>query len=256
MSRLKRVKAIWFGIALTILITAPANAVVIFDSFGPGDIYNTASAIPITGATSINDREDGGFAFVAPLDGVLSSVTVALAAHQGANAIDIALGEDLTGRPGATLEVFHFIALGPFDGSYHEPLMLTASAPLKRGTTYWLIASTPDSSTYGAWYLNSLGLLGTRALVVRDEPDWNIFDYALPAARIVVTEVPTPSALVLFATGLFCFTGLRRNLVLTAARTWLGPLCRLLAPGQFLTAISRDPDNGGKWGCYDWSGTS
>jgi hypothetical protein len=166
---MRRVRGLFLaaGLALVLAVGWAGDAaadVIVFNNFGAGNSYNTN-----TGWTAGLNQSGGqpgfvpsmGFIVGGGLNVALSEIDFAAGLVTGANSIDLALRTDAAGVPGATLESFHFGSLGPF-GTNNPPLVATSVLHplLMAGTQYWLTMSTPTTTTWAAWNLNSIGDTG------------------------------------------------------------------------------------------------
>lgn len=180
-----------------------AQAVVIFNDFGPGDTYNTSIGYTISVGQPVNIDFDQGNTFT-PLGGTfrLDTVAVAVGLVIGSNALDVWLMTDAGGIPGTVIESFSFSGMGPF-GNLNPPLLANSvlHPVLAAGTPYWLIASMPGPDSWAAWSFNSIGATGPRA-TRQDLGAWVDGNDTMAAFRITGTAVPEPATLFLVGAGL------------------------------------------------------
>ncbi len=177
------------------LLFCPATAtasLIAFDTFGPGDSYNTGARFGVDGNADFQ-----AFQFVPTESGTLDNITVALGrTGTGTSATQFDLFDGTAGALGALLESFvvpNNVAPGTSLGevvtfsSIGKPL-------LNSGQIYWLSYSEPNAAdgSSSLWFFNDQGLSGTRLTSVLSAAT-NV----LPAFRIDLGEVPEPSTILL-----------------------------------------------------------
>jgi hypothetical protein len=205
-------KVAWFFSVLGILFLTfcePGNAfaAIVFDDFGPSDLYSNTSGIGIGGAYG----NEFAMPFTPSSSGYFSEIYTSafLPDTPSATPLTISLFSDNSGEPGSALEdvalvvpVGNTIANAP-----RSPIMGTAlgTTYLDNSLTYWLVASGPTAASIGLDY-SALGLFGLSGTRDNTDPTWLLGDRYLAVYRVVVTEtpstVPIPGALALFASGL------------------------------------------------------
>ncbi len=206
----------WMAAAVLLLAAGQANATVLFNTFGPGDMYNVVGGLTIGGPETFEpdptDWSQGNqFILGGSQSYLLSSIEVAIAhVHDtqgqpvGPDELDVWLMSDDAGQPGSIIETFHLVdQMGVF-GEYNPPLVgVSILHPvLDPGTPYWLIASAPDDDTWAAWCDSQPAVMGLRA--IRNGPvPWAVHgDEIMAAFRISGTAVvPAPGALVMAGLG-------------------------------------------------------
>jgi len=115
---------------------APATApIVVYNSFGPGNSYNTGIVWGITGAsTSYGYRGQAEF-FVPSASGNLSSITLPTYRQSGSGRSNFFVAEDNGFSPGAILESF----LNTANNAHGLLTLSSVSQPLlTAGARYWL----------------------------------------------------------------------------------------------------------------------
>jgi hypothetical protein len=133
---------------LLCLGTAQGTPVALFNTFGPGDIYQNGGTV--VGAVSGGGDYDLGNQFQFPGTDVYQLDTVAVGAtlDTGSNTLDVWLMSDVAGKPGAIIESFHLTgAMQPF-GSINPPVVATSvlHPALTPDTRYWVVLSAPTGT--------------------------------------------------------------------------------------------------------------
>jgi hypothetical protein len=206
--------AVLIFIALAgIVISTPAQ-VVVFNSFGPGNTYDSGILWGISGAsTSYGYRGQAEF-FTPGISGYLSSILLATEREGGSGFSNFYIAQDNgSGIPGTILESFANVLNA--DGLL--TLNSTAKPLLQAGTEYWICDEPTAGNSYNGWYQNSLGYAPGFAFE-RSEWDWS----AVPAEhspnsgvfQVSVTPVPEPAVTGLGALcGCLLFLRLKKSVV-------------------------------------------
>jgi hypothetical protein len=202
-------------LVLTVLLFgAPAWAVPIFDSFGPGDTYQTGIGFGL-GTYADHTNAIQGFSFT-PVGGpfFLDTVEVAAGALDEPNGLLLWLMTDKGGAPGSVIEAFTIPDLVvDFAGSIVSADSLLHPT-LEAGTQYWLMGSAS----------------GPGEVVWLSVAHWNVrataSDQGLPPApitwsllqtsnygafRLSGRVVPEPATALLLACGLAGLAAIRRR---------------------------------------------
>jgi len=199
--------------AILFIAAGQAGADVLFNTFGPGDSYQTAIGwtIGLPPGTPDNFAQGNQFSFTGLQSYRLDSIELAVGLVAGTNQVNVSLMNDAAGLPAAVLEAFSFTdQMGPF-GSNNPPLVGTSVAHplLAPGMNYWLIASA-SNDTWAAWNLSSLGGAGQLARSTNGG-EWSTSENPFAAFRINGTLVPVPGAVLLGVLGLGFAGGLLRR---------------------------------------------
>ena len=198
-----------FVMLLVAMAAVPVHAGVIFNTFGPGDAYQTGTGwtlgYPGTGFSQ-------GDAFTPVSTATLGSVELAVGLVSGPNDLLVWLMSDSSGQPGSVIESWSFSgAMGDF-GYYNPPLVGNSALHplLSGGTQYWLIAGTPTDQTWAAWNFNSIGHTGPHASRT-GSGSWGTDDDTTGAFRISSYEsaIPEPGTWCLVLAGI-ALLGARR----------------------------------------------
>jgi hypothetical protein len=152
-SRLGTVSGVVAILSLSLSIKS-ANAQTVFDSFGPGDTFDTSIAYLIDPIGSL------GFMFTPSFSGPLSSISIALSDNSSVvNSVDVFLTD--SSAPGTlpnTLESWSLAGLPNYSVAYTPSLLASVAHPiLTAGTTYTLYAKSTGDMT---WNRNTLGMTG------------------------------------------------------------------------------------------------
>jgi len=176
--------------------SAVETPVVVFDSFGPGNTYNTGVAWGIYGTGISAGYRGQAEWFVPTISGNLSNFTLATFKVAGTGRSNFFLAEDSgASTPGTILESF-------LERTITANGLMTVnstSAPLlQAGTKYWLCQEPTDASTQNAWFQNNQNYHPGFAYD-RGAWGWSFVEsgFAPPSGvfRVSVTPVPEPSLL-------------------------------------------------------------
>ncbi len=196
---------------VVLIVSGQATAVPIYSTFGPGDSYHAWQAYDIGRPGYGWDRGEQ-FTFGGPCY-TLDSIEIALrqvyieCVPVGVNKIDVWLMTDAGGQPGTLIEGWSFVGEMGIDAK----ILVGDSAlhgVLTPGTPYWLVASTPDASTWAEWPKSLPAVLGTHARKLGSD-DWEVYSNITQGAfRINGTPVippppvvPAPGAVILGSIG-------------------------------------------------------
>jgi hypothetical protein len=183
-----------FLFVTALLAGTAAQAVVIFDNFGPGDAYNP---IPSPYAQYETDWVTSGNLFnqdvftefgTVPTTYYLTSVDLALSSS---GVIDNAYIYLMTGSPipNAIVAVATYTGLPDHMTSWIAPISVPFdSFELIPGENYWINVSTfdiDDSEVH--WGTNPIGMTGYgQYLAVNFDPHWTLYQGPTPAMRVNV----------------------------------------------------------------------
>jgi len=199
------------GLVITLSIGGAAHAAILYDSFGPGDVYDTSSGWTIGGGSR---TETGGFSqalqFMPSLSANVSTVEVALFSVQGGSQVIGMLMTDAGGLPGSVLETFSFVNVVGDPTIYLAAS--SAHASLQAGTPYWFALTAPDlvDDEFG-WNRNvnppfvpNAQRVGSGPWVL-DSPDYR------GTLRVTGVEAPEPASWKLVASALAALAFLPRR---------------------------------------------
>jgi hypothetical protein len=142
-----------WSVALTsFFCVAPALAVtpiVAFNSFGPGNTYNTAIVWGVTGASTSGGYRGQAEFFVPAVSGDLSSITLPTFRQSGSGRSNFFVAEDNGSTPGTILESF----LNTANNSNGLLTLNSVAQPLlTAGLKYWLCDEPADATTVNGWF--------------------------------------------------------------------------------------------------------
>lgn len=183
-------------VAVNGVFVAAGSQVVVYDSFGPGNSYNSGVAWAVSGdSTSGGYRGQAEF-FIPGISGNLAGLQVATYHVSGSTLSNFYIAQDDgNGIPGVVLEAYlnvQNVNGTQSIGSLTHPL-------LQAGQKYWLCDEPATSDAYNGWYQNSQNVINGFAFE-RAEWSWSAFTdtaHSPPSGvfRVTVTPVPEPSGL-------------------------------------------------------------
>jgi hypothetical protein len=188
---------------------ALANAAVIYNTFGPSDVFSHIFGDAVDGPqVSVGNPRAVAFPFTPGFTATFNTAELPLGTTVfglGPNHFQVQLRVDQGGLPGVVLETFDLFNL-PMIFSDPGTVLVTSSVHplLKMGTQYWLAALPVAADTSGTWLLAVPDQRGNGALTPDIGQTWRLNEFGPPliaAFRITGTEVPEPAALTLFGFG-------------------------------------------------------
>jgi hypothetical protein len=159
-----------FSCVLTFVGNTPLGAqepVVLYNTFGPGDIYDYGTGFSVSGHDSRHgDFMNFGFAFVPSTTATLDTIQVAFGGMDSTNnntifTLSLQAANGPLGGPGDLIETFLVTEfVGPF--GFRHPLITLRSRSrplLNAATAYWLVA-TAHADNWVGWNANVLNAKG------------------------------------------------------------------------------------------------
>ena len=187
-------------VALNGVFVATGAQVIVYDSFGAGNSYNSGVAWAVSGASTSGGYRGQAEFFVPGTSGYLAGIQVATIHLSGSLLSNFYIAQDNgSGIPGAILETYSNVvnANGTMSiGSATHPL-------LQAGQEYWLCDEPATSDANNGWYENSQNVANGFAFE-RSEWSWSAITGSVPPSgvfRVTVTPVPEPTAAGLMALG-------------------------------------------------------
>jgi PEP-CTERM motif len=179
------------------ILALPAQATVVLDTFGPGDLANGANWSLTTGVDGLG--QSLAVAFTLPQASIITDVLTSIT---GAGIFNLGIVEG-AGLPSGAF-VFSTALVNPTANSGAAGLNWTLDAG-----AYWLV-SRPNAESFGTW---AGGSQPGNAWAFTSGGAWlSGGDIDAPAARITVTAVPEPGTWALMLGGLaLCTAAARRQ---------------------------------------------
>lgn len=182
-------------------IIRPANALVLFDNFGPRNAYDNTIGWTLGYQAPPYIQGEG---FTPGVSATLNSIEVAINLVNGPNELTLKLMTDDSGKPGSVIEEWAVSgAMGLFGDAFPTFTVTSALNPLlSAGTQYWVVPFV-SSDTHAAWNWNSIGDFGPHAFSSDGGATFNVGVYERGAFRVLGgaggggPEVPEPGTLAL-----------------------------------------------------------
>lgn len=199
--KLIQLAACALGAVNGVFVAAGAQAIV-YDSFGPGNSYNSGVVWAVSGdSTSGGYRGQAEF-FIPGISGYLNYVQLATYHVSGSTLSNFYLAQDDgNGIPGVVLEAY--LSVPNVNGTMS--IRSLTNPLLQAGQKYWLCDEPATSDAYNGWYQNSQNVINGFAFE-RSQWGWSAVGpaYSPPSGvfRVIVTPVPEPSV-----TGLLVLCG-------------------------------------------------
>lgn len=188
------------------LLGQSADASTIYSNFGPGYTYDCCLALNITGSASFFGATNFEAAeFIPAKNASLGQINLPIAQifkfHQG---VRVSLWTRAGAFPDVEIGSWPVVGPLPYGGQSNDRVFSVSGITgihLVAGTKYYLEVepANPASDIWQLWNMNALGLTGT-AFAYNSNTGWITSDAFLLPAFNLLTEVPEPSALGLFAT--------------------------------------------------------
>jgi hypothetical protein len=188
--------------ALTLIGTsnARAQAVNVYNSFGPGNSYNSGVVWAVSGASTAPGYRGQAEFFVPAVSGYLNNIELALYHVSGSTLSDFYLAQDNgSSAPGTILE--SWLNVQNTDGIV--PIISTSPTLLQAGQEYWVCDEPAAANSYNGWWENPKGYEPGFAYE-RSEWGWSFISSPAPPSgtfSVYVNAVPEPSIAVLLLVG-------------------------------------------------------
>jgi hypothetical protein len=186
-----RLAALMFLALISTAVSARAQ-VVVYNSFGAGNTYNSGIVWGVSGASTSGAYRGQAEFFTPSTSGNLDFVQLATFNVSGSRLSNFFIAQDNgAGAPGAILEAFTNITVP-------NGLLTLNSTPgvfLQAGTEYWLADEPATAASYNGWYENSQGVANGFAF---ERSQWSWAPIGPPAPnsgvfRVTVNPVPEPT---------------------------------------------------------------
>lgn len=194
--------ALVLSMAITRSFSQTISPVTVYDSFGPGNSYNTQLAAGIWGASY--GYNGIAFPFTPDISGYLNTIELAVCQYRGSGCANffVAQSNSQYPYPETILESYLDVYCPGTVGQNNPPLVLTSGSQplLQAGTMYFVCAEPADDYSVVAWNANNQNLVGLVAL--EDSPwSWGWSTEPTSAFRVTLTPVPEPDNVMLSILG-------------------------------------------------------
>jgi hypothetical protein len=173
----------------------------VYDSFSPGNTYNTGVAWGVSGAATSGGYRGQAEFFVPAVSGYLTTVQLATIQVGGSKLSNFFVAQDSGFQtPGAILESF----LNVQNANGLLTINSTGQPLLQAGQMYWLCDEPAADNSSNGWYQNNHGVTNGFAFE-RSQWGWGFVSPPTPASgvfRVIVAPVPEPSVAGLAALGI------------------------------------------------------
>ena len=160
---MKKLTPLFVVFLSVITLSVPANADVLYSTFGPGQSFDNIGWRVGAGSSYSNNQQIAA-PFTLSFDAILDSIDFAADYDLDPNQLTVNLvhSEDDSGLPstdpGKVIESFNFTNLSPLPTIYTGKSLLK---PLLKGSTqYWVVLRTDDTTTRLWWNQNNIGRTG------------------------------------------------------------------------------------------------
>ena len=180
-----------------------ASADVIWNTFGPGDVFDGTQGSAIFSAQTMANQFT-----VSGNDYLFDELEFPASVNYGTNLLNVSLRADNSGAPGSIIESFLVSGL-PTDIAGIRSVNSALHPTLQSGTSYWIVMAPGASDSSGCWPKN-WGLSGTVAY--GPGSSWTVGeDYANIFRVSGSAVVPEPSSLMAMFAGLGSLGGILRR---------------------------------------------
>lgn len=192
-------------LASCFLLTAGAQASVLFTNLGPGGTYSPG------GNYGVGLHFDGAVRFTPSVSGAFSDALIPLGMafqpgqDDGWDQVTVDLQVDVNGLPsGINLDSISVTGLTPWPGTSLMTATSTSNPWLTAGTTYWLVLDETDPYGWAPWLLNITGDVDVPTLVVGQSSSgpWVPQYLGIEGPAFQIDGMPEPGSILLFGSGL------------------------------------------------------
>lgn len=201
-------------IALAGIVVPTSAQVVVFNSFGAGNTYNSGIVWGVSGASTSGGYRGQAEFFTPGISGNLSSILLATyrLGGSGAGYSNFYIAQDNgSGIPGAILESFTNI----YNANGLLTLNSTVQPLLQAGTEYWLCDKPAADNSYNGWYQNNQGY--APGAFERSEWGWaalaNVENSGVFRVSVIPVPEPSVTGLATLSVGCLLFLRLKKSAV-------------------------------------------
>ncbi len=207
---MKKLFGLCFTTILVFCMHSSAFAVIVYDSFGPGQTYSFGPIYPVENyfTSSVGSNKQHADQFIPAVDVNLGQIDVAVQDAFQVNKVDLTIMTDSLGVPGSIVESF---SLQDAMARSNTPnAFVTATSivrpVLQAGVPYWLVVAAPENLVQIAYFMNDQDIFGQHAVRQNGGP-WEVSREIQGVFRITgdavnASAVPEPTTVLLFGTGM------------------------------------------------------
>jgi hypothetical protein len=213
---MQRLQTLLSFTAIFAVVSASAQASVIYSNLGAGDTFNVVAGSSVSGAASTNNNFVSiALSFVPSSEYIFTSIELPVSHFNSGlntNFLTASLRQNSGGIPGATLESFSQ-TITPTVGTL-TTFTSVGGVTLNAGTAYWIVLEPTTDTDYIVWHRNATGATGL-SFLLNSNPWTADTGLASPAMRVNgilgTAAAPEPGTLALVTLAIPALIARRRR---------------------------------------------